>query len=399
MRRTVLFTVFLIVLSALPAATHAASLSLSPSASTFLVGSTFDVSIILNTNGKSVNSLSASLSFPPDMLQVVSPSAGRSVVEVWTSTPKFDNRTGILSLQGDIPRGITASGDIVTTVTFRVKSMGQAVLKFLDSTTLLSGSGSKANILSELGNAVFNLELPPPKGPFISSRSYPNESRWYNSHSGAFQMISSSPEKVQGYSYALSDDPSIIPDDINEGIKTIVSYDALSDGIQYFIAKEFKKGVWGNTSVYGIKIDTVPPNDFAIDISSNQNTANHQPIVRFAATDVLSGIDHYELKISPFSPDGVVSDTDPFIMATSPYLSLPLPHGTYIVTVRAYDKAGNYNEQSRRFVITNPIFALSASEGFIFNGYTVSWVWVGGLLLLCGGGMIAYEKYKNKKKI
>jgi hypothetical protein len=52
---------------------HAAKFLLSPSSGTFTVGSTFDVSVFLDTEGKPVNTVSAILLFPPDKLQLVPP--------------------------------------------------------------------------------------------------------------------------------------------------------------------------------------------------------------------------------------------------------------------------------------------------------------------------------------
>src|SRR3989344_305677 len=119
-----------------------ASLSLSPTSGTFTVGSTFTVSIILNTGGQSVNAIEANLEFPPDKLQVVSPLIGTSIVGIWTNQPQFDNQKGILHFQGGIPDpGITASRGVVATITFRVKSVGTALIKFGSNSKVLLNDG------------------------------------------------------------------------------------------------------------------------------------------------------------------------------------------------------------------------------------------------------------------
>ena len=122
---------------ALPQVGQAASLLVSPSAGTFTVGSTFDVSVFIDTEGKSMNTIKASMNFSPDKLQLVSPSVGKSIIEVWTAPPKFNNQTGIVDLQGGIPGGINVKNGLVTTVTFRVKSVGSAIFKFLDDSRVL----------------------------------------------------------------------------------------------------------------------------------------------------------------------------------------------------------------------------------------------------------------------
>src|SRR5690348_10325380 len=75
----------LLSLLPLPAAAANAVLSLSPSTGSFVVNSTFDVSIYLNTQGQSVNTIQLDLKFPPDKLQLVSSSTGSSIIGLWTN--------------------------------------------------------------------------------------------------------------------------------------------------------------------------------------------------------------------------------------------------------------------------------------------------------------------------
>src|SRR3989344_4123328 len=104
MKRCILIT-FFICLFALPKMGLASSLSLSPDSGTFLTENTFNVSVLLDTEGKSINALQVFLTFPPDKLQIISPSTGSSIVNVWTVPPKFNNTAGTVSLEGGIPGG------------------------------------------------------------------------------------------------------------------------------------------------------------------------------------------------------------------------------------------------------------------------------------------------------
>ena len=127
MKRYIFFIVLFICLL-IPESSFASTLSLSPSAGTFSVGSTFNVSVLLDTKGKSINALQVFLTFPSDKLQVVSPSTGQSIVGVWTAPPKYNNTLGTVSLEGGIPGGIVTSSGVLTTVTFRVKSVGEGIV-------------------------------------------------------------------------------------------------------------------------------------------------------------------------------------------------------------------------------------------------------------------------------
>ena len=91
MSRKIIFgTLFVCVAALLPQSVFAARLFVGPTTGTFTVGSTFEVSLFLDTRGQSINAFSAELQFPPDKLQLVSPTAGKSIIGVWTAPPQFN---------------------------------------------------------------------------------------------------------------------------------------------------------------------------------------------------------------------------------------------------------------------------------------------------------------------
>lgn len=340
-------------------ALQGASLYLSPASGTFTVGSTFTVSVILDTNGHSINALEASLAFPADKLQVVSPTLGSSVISVWTNQPKFDNQNGTLSFQGGIPDpGIKTSSGVVATVTFRVKSVGQALVRFLDRSKVLLNDGLGTDVLTNTGNGIYDLSLPPPRGPIVVSQTNPDQARWYPSRTVVLRWTNSN--SVDGYSYVLNQEPIDIPDDISEGEKNNVVYKNLPDSLRFFHVKALQGGVWGDTTHFAVKIDSLPPADFPIEISPSSRTSNRHPLINFLTTDNLSGIDHYELKIIPLYIQEIpaqVTGQPFFIEAGSPY-STELKLGRYQVIVRAYDKAGNFREVSKKLSIVTPILEI-----------------------------------------
>jgi hypothetical protein len=387
MKRRFLF-VTLFALLFFPVVSSAATLSLSPSSGTFSIGSTFDVSIFLDTEGQSVNALEVLFSFPPDMLQVVSPSIGQSVIGVWTAPPKFDNTRGRVELQGGIPGGITVSNALVSKVTFRVKSVGEGMLKFLDQSKVLLNDGLGTNALNQTKNAVYKFKLPPPGGPEVVSDTNPDQATWYGNRTVSLRFINE-PSGVEGYSYILSDDPLTIPDNISEGEKTSVSYTNLSDGIHYFHVKSLRAGSWGGTTHFAMKVDATAPADFKMEIVPSPRTSSKQPVIQFFTSDLLSGIDHYELKMISLTAGESDSDASGFfIEASSPYVSGVLEFGSYDVIVRAYDKAGNYREVTERLRITTPLFSFISSAGIKIGNFTIPWmwIWVLGAVLLLGLG-------------
>lgn len=82
-------------IQATPVQASSATMYFSPSAGSFFVGSTFDVSILLNTGGRSVNTAEVELSFPENVIQIANPSIGKSIIQVWgLRTPHFPTEPG-----------------------------------------------------------------------------------------------------------------------------------------------------------------------------------------------------------------------------------------------------------------------------------------------------------------
>ncbi|MEK7630082.1 MAG: cohesin domain-containing protein [Patescibacteria group bacterium] len=374
-----------------PGIASAASLSILPPAGSFTIGSTFDVSVFLDTQGASVNAIQMSLSFPPDKLQLVSPATSKSIISVWTSQPKFNNQTGIIDFQGGIPGGINVSSGLVTTLTFRAKSGGDAILKFLDNSKVLLNDGLGTDALRQTQSAFYDLVLPPPAGPLVVSKTHPDQARWY---ANSLVILDWAPSAggAEGFSYMLSDNPVDQSDDISEGLQSSVAYKNIADGAHYFHIKALRNGVWGGTTHYEVNIDTTPPAEFPVEIVPAARTVRAQPIVQFFTTDAFSGLDHYELKIVALSPSNSGSETDSarnqtlFVEAQSPYLTQPLQVGNYDVILRAYDKAGNYREEVKRLEIRQAIFEFVNGQGLrLRSQLVIPWIWVwlfGGILIV-----------------
>ncbi len=366
-----------VVMLFLPRGAFAASFLLSPSSGTFTVGSTFDVAVLLDTQGKSVNALDVDLRFPSDKFQLVSPKTSVSVISVWTSQPQFNNKTGRVRLQGGIPRGVNLSNAVVATLTFRVKSVGSAILRFGDESKILLNDGLGTDDLSHRGDAVYSLVLPPPAGPIVVSETHPDQSQWYAVSTAILSWASD--EHVQGYSYVLNAEPVSAIDDTNEGSRTSISYKNLPDGKFYFHIKALRDETWGGMTHFALKIDTTPPALYPLEIIPSFRTSTRDPVIKFVTTDELSGLDRYEMKIIPLKASrGMNAEGDQpfFIEVENPYISPTLPIGPYDIIVRAYDKAGNFQEVVKRLTITDKLFSVFDRDGVVLFGYVIPWLWV-----------------------
>ncbi len=364
---------------------EAAKFVVSPPSGTHKVGDTFDMTVLLDTEGQTINAIDMAFSFPPDKLQLVSPATSNSIIGVYTSAPKFNNTLGQVEIVGGIPNGVNVSAGIITKLTFRVKSVGQATIRFLDSSQALLNDGHGTNALRSTSGAVYKLELPDSTGPLIHSETHPNQDKWYQENNVALYW--DSPFGSSGFSYIISDSPSDVPDEVVDGTDTKVSYEKVADGIHYFHLKEFRGGVWGGTSHYSLKIDSTPAAAFPIVISPGARTTTRTPYIQFITTDALSGVSRYELKIVPLKGD-INGQQLLFTEVQSPYVTPDLDFGSYDVIVRAYDNAGNIQESTQRLVITKWAFTLLGDKGLEFRQRIIlPWFALWGLLLLLVVGL------------
>ena len=357
---------------------QAANLRLSPGSGNFLVGSTFDISIILNTKGAPINFTEVELFFPPDKLQIISPSVGRSVIEFWPTSPVFSNQDGRLYFAGGSPSpGINTSEGVVLTLTFRIVSSGEAEVRFGGKTSVLANDGKGTEVLSQTLSAFFRFSPPPPLGPIISSPTHPDQERWHKDNNPIF--IWPKGEGTEAYSFKIDSDPFGFPGTIVDSVESTASFANLENGIWYFHLREKARGVWGGASRYVVKIDNEPPASFRINISPGTRTSNQNPILRFFTTDALSGLDRFEIKIiSLSSPE---AGQALFFNVDSPYQAFDLKQGRYQIVVRAFDKAGNVRDEITTINITSPFSAFVNPEGIDLIFIFAPWFWV--ILISC----------------
>jgi uncharacterized protein (DUF58 family) len=179
-RRGLLVALLVLGFGAAARYASAATLSVSPASGTFTVGDTINVSVLLDTQGQTINAVQSSLSFPPDKLQLVSPSTGQSIIQIYTTPPRVNNQTGRVDIAGGIPGGINVKAGLVSTLVFRIKAPGPAAIHFTDQSRALLNDGAGTEALSNTINASYQLVLPPPSGPVVTSETHPDQNTWYD---------------------------------------------------------------------------------------------------------------------------------------------------------------------------------------------------------------------------
>ncbi len=353
-------------------------ISFSPISGTFTQGSTFEVPIYLNTKGSNIGALELHISFNPQVLSVVKPSGGSSIIGLWIEAPSYDNTNGTLTFIGGIPRGITTSSGLIATITFEAKRVGTSELTLRSTSRVLVSDGVGSPAMYESNRVRYTVVATPPGGVTVTSETHPFHDHWYNNNSPSF--IWNAEPGITGYSTAFDNKPNTIPDNTVKTAGTIQSYENVGDGTWYFHVKALKNNVWGATTHYEFKVDTEPPAQFTPEINYITAAVINRALVSFFTTDALSGVDHYEVGVIDKSKPATESPA--FFRTESPY-QIPfetVQHARLIV--RAFDRAGNVQDASLD-VSTPFVFTL-----FIKNHATSILLII--VLLLIAIGLIHY---------
>ncbi len=361
--RTATKIVFLVgIFLILPLVTNAASLSFNPVSGSYTVGSTFTVSVLVSSASEAVNAVSGTVTFPANMLEVVSTSKSQSILSLWVQEPAYSNSVGTINFEGIILNpGYTGSNGRVLSVTFRVKNPGRADINF-STASALANDGQGTEILSSRGAASYLLSAPEPVAPAdeeattdadttsdtvepteatspaetaavsLHSDSHP-AGGWSNKTDGQFEFNVT--DDITALRLLVDTKPDSIPVVVYEPPVTSRTITDLEDGISYLHVQYKNADGWGEVLHYMLQIDRVAPENLAI---KTVDTG----LFALTASDMSSGVDYYEVQVGTSEAVRVSAD-EPFYKVTN------LSPGEYTLVVKAYDRAGNFVTNSLAF--------------------------------------------------
>ncbi|MFZ2500980.1 MAG: cohesin domain-containing protein [Minisyncoccia bacterium] len=364
----------------LPSAALAATLGLSPANTTVGIGSIITETVWVSSADQAMNAIDGTISFPSDLLQVVSVSKGGSVLSLWVQDPTFSNTNGSISFSGVVPNpGYTGSRGQVLSIQFRGKRAGTATVEFLSSSQVLANDGNGTDILS--GTQSSTLTVVPASQPeqtpspaktlttsasnvsllaHITSSSHPDQIQWYSLSHAIFDWTNAQNISAirLGYDENANGSPSVVYSDP-------ISHKELdiADGISYFHVQEKGSGGWGPVSSYRVQIDTVPPLPFTVSFPQGTTSPAGSPVsALFTASDELSGIDHYQVTVD--GKDSVITTEE-----GNHLYAVSAGSGSHTLLVRAYDRAGNSTLADGRFFV-----AEGAPKPSPFDLFTFGWL-------------------------
>ncbi len=331
-----------------------ASLYIAPNTGTYVIGSTFTVSVKVSTGGQVVNAAEGSISFDTGILEAVSVSRGGAIFNLWTTEPTISG--GAVRFGGGIPMpGYNGSGGHVCTITFKAKAAGTGLVRFT-SGAVLANDGKGTNILSSMGSGSYTVspkeESPKstPKDdsnqkkqeevkieriynkPEISSETHPDQDAWYKSKDVKFDW--DFPSSVVGVSVDFNENSVSDPGPKSDGLFKEKEYSVEESGTWYLHLKFKDSKKWGTVANYRVNVDDLPPEN--LELSLIETEVGDFPELHFKATDKDSGIDKYQIFVDNFEKlfKGIGPDQDRVKLSG-------LDAGKHTALVKAIDKAGN----------------------------------------------------------
>jgi len=166
----------------------------------------------------------------------------------------------------------------------------------------------------------------------VMSSSHPDSDVWYANDNVKLSWVL--PEDVQKVKILIDENERAYPSIEYEEFITQKNIE-LDDGVWYFHIRYFGDNGWSPIEDKKIMVDTKNPNKLEVIVKKD--------LLEFFSEDELSGISEYEIYISELGQKYTTKEN---------YFNFSsIESGTYNVSVRAYDYAGNYLEREVEIVV------------------------------------------------
>jgi hypothetical protein len=324
-----------------PFTIYNSTLRFQPDSGILSTGFDQTVGILIDTGGESINTVGVSIHFNPDLVSINKIDTSDSFCSYFIEK-RIDVVNGIVTVSCLIPSpGLFSSSAVIANLIVTPKKSGSFDLTYFPETRVLANDGLGTDILRTFSNASFKIEsssiTTSPLFLNVYSASNPNDTKWYNTNFASFNWQAIPSEK---YRYIFDTSSTTL---VSESNSTLISKNNISlpvprDGIFYFHVAVQNEGATGPTSVYKIQADMTPPQNVLIKASATTIHTGDTVRFEFSGSDATSGIlPNYYVKIN----------TGGLLLPVKKELYVPLTTiGDNTVTLRLFDRAGNFTERS-----------------------------------------------------
>ncbi len=146
-----------------PVFSFAATLRVVPSSASVSSGETISIAVSVSSTDQAMNATEGVITFPPNLLQVVSVSKSGSIVGLWVQEPAYSNTVGTVNFEGiALNPGFQGSNGTILTIVFRARAEGSAPLSIADA-SVLANDGNGTEILTSSSGGIVAIVAPPAK--------------------------------------------------------------------------------------------------------------------------------------------------------------------------------------------------------------------------------------------
>ncbi len=140
---------------------QAAVLVMMPRIGNFYVDDIINVSLFINASSQSINAATGKITFPLDKLEVINISKTDSIITLWAQEPMISSNLlsnqSFITFSGGLPSpGFIGPSGLITTISFKVKNEGNAIINIEDG-EVLANDGYGTNILATTTPTILTL--------------------------------------------------------------------------------------------------------------------------------------------------------------------------------------------------------------------------------------------------
>ena len=305
------------------------------------------VAIKLSTGGEAVNTVSAIINYDPEMVSVEDIYFTNSFCEPnLIISQEINVLAGQVSVACLVPSPGYVNLGTLAEILIRPKREGQIDLTFAQQSKILANDGLGTNVLRQAVGGTFYAYGDEYDKTVVLSSSHPNSERWYGSNSVRFVWISD--ESNASHHYVFSDqayyNPSWVVQEIRE---SSVMLEAEKSGQYYFYLITNKGQANERINRYQVKVDVTPPQKPVVKASQAIVPPGEVVRVEFTSYDLHSSLqENFYVKV----------DDGTFLPLKSPLFVSFVEEGGHNITIRAFDEAGNYSDESIKIQVTGLSF-------------------------------------------
>ena len=353
---------FLALLLFLPLSADAASLYLSPASLTLTPGQVGTFTVYVESSAQAMNAVSGSI-FVNGATASGASKAG-SIVSFWAAEPSAAGSQ--VSFEGVVlSPGYTGAAGKVLSFSVRAAAAGTYSANFI-SGSVLANDGKGTDITSGTRGGTITVSAAAPAAvveededeeepasepvasgaPTVRSDEFSSPDEWYSVSSGTFAW--DLPSGVTAVRTLLDQNKSSVPSILLDGRTTSRRVTDIPEGVNYFHVQFKDAAGWGGIAHVRVAVDITPPSFTALNEIARSDATTPRVSMSPDASDSVSGLAGFEASV-----DG--SDYKPLTHSGEAYLTAPLPPGSYELSVRAVDRAGNVSAVRKLSVQVEPI--------------------------------------------